>query len=297
MDNSSSLYHKLKDHAKRSEDKLRVNHPQAVLYLQKQGITPGKLHLHATKLLTSGALAGTLLLSSPVGLIASSIAAPTAKHEELSLVQREQRLSDELLRILPEYPSSLSPGLESKVSNVINSYWGLKAVPELEGNRLNHNYGYIGAEQHLPRFPGDSISKQGSYKEAGITPGKGAWGYISDSKKDMTIDELRTEKYYVAVQTLYLPNWDTDLKRLKEWYKYRKVLVVNPQNGRTVVARIADAGPAKWTGKQFGGSPEVMGYLKMKDGKQKGMVVLYFVDDPDDKISLGPVERYNNYNE
>lgn len=134
-------------------------------------------------------------------------------------------------------------------------------------------------------------------KEAGITPKTGAWGYIADSKRDMNIDELRTEKYYVAVQTMYLPNWNTDTKRLKQWYKYRKVLVVNPKNGRTVVAKIADAGPAKWTGKQFGGSPEVMGYLKLKDGEQKGMVVLYFIDDPKDQISLGPVERYNNYNE
>ena len=35
-----------------------------------------------------------------------------------------------------------------------------------------------------------------------------------------------------------------------------------------------------------------MDYLQMKDGKQRGPVVLFFVDDPDGKIPLGPLE-YN----
>jgi len=297
VSNIRGLHQKLKEHAKQSEAKLINRHPHAVAYLNKQGVTPGKLRDHATKLLASGALAGTMLLSSPAGLLASSIAIPSPKHEELSLIQKEQRISEELTSLLPEHPSSLVPELEQTISQIIKTYWGINAVPELEGNRLNYDYGYIGAEQHLPRYPGDSVSQQGPYQKAGITPNTGAWGYISESKKDLDIEELRTEKYYVAVQTMYLPNWNTDTKRLKEWYKYRKVLVVNPKNGRTVVAKIADAGPAKWTGKQFGGSPEVMGYLKLKDGEQKGMVVLYFVDDPEDRISLGPVERYNNYNE
>ncbi len=65
---------------------------------------------------------------------------------------------------------------------------------------------------------------------------------------------------------------------LREWYKYRKVLVVNPDNGKTIVAVIADAGPAAFTGKHFGGSPEVMAYLGFNVGMQKGPVVLFFVD-------------------
>ena len=99
------------------------------------------------------------------------------------------------------------------------------------------------------------------------------------------------EKYYVAVQTLYLPGWNKEQPALKEWYKYRKVLVINPNSGRSVVAVIADAGPADWTGKQFGGSPEVMEHLEYVSGKRKGPVILMFIDDPQNKIKLGPVER------
>lgn len=48
---------------------------------------------------------------------------------------------------------------------------------------------------------------------------------------------------------------------LRDWYKHRKVLIVNTENGNAVVAAIGDSGPAAWTGKQFGGSPEVMEHL------------------------------------
>jgi hypothetical protein len=66
--------------------------------------------------------------------------------------------------------------------------------------------------------------------------------------------------------------------------------VVNPDNGKAVVAVIGDAGPAAWTGKHLGGSPEVMVYLERKDGRQRGPVLYFFVDDPDDTIPLGPIE-------
>ena len=100
------------------------------------------------------------------------------------------------------------------------------------------------------------------------------------------------EKYYVAVQTLYLPDWETRLNYLRDWYKHRKVVVANPRTGRAIIAVVADSGPAYWTGKHFGGSPEVMNYLESKDGRQKGPVILFFVDDPEDKVPLGPLE-YN----
>jgi len=63
-------------------------------------------------------------------------------------------------------------------------------------------------------------------------------------------------------------------------------------NGNVVIADIADSGPAAWTGKHFGGSPEVMDYLGGSRYK-KGPVVVFFVDDPKNEVPLGPVE-YNS---
>ena len=91
---------------------------------------------------------------------------------------------------------------------------------------------------------------------------------------------------------MYLPDWNTRQPYLKDWYKHRKVFIVNTENGNAVVAAIADSGPAAWTGKQFGGSPEVMQTLGGNKYK-KGPVITFFVDDPENKISLGLVE-YNN---
>ena len=128
-------------------------------------------------------------------------------------------------------------------------------------------------------------------KDEGMAPGRGAWGYFASSKSDLSKEGVEREKWYAVVQTLYLPDWKTRLPYLRDWYKYRKVLIVNTTNGNAVVADIADSGPAAWTGKHFGGSPEVMNYLGGSRYK-KGAVVVFFVDDPENKVPLGPVE-YN----
>jgi hypothetical protein len=148
---------------------------------------------------------------------------------------------------------------------------------------LNTTYGYIGAEQHLARYPGDNMSVHPKLPQLdeGMAPGLGAWGYVP----------AEDEKWYAVVQTLYLPDWAERQPYLSNWYKYRKVLIVNTINGNAVVADIADSGPAAWTGKQFGGSPEVMNYLGGPRYK-KGPVVVFFVDDPNNQVPLGPVD-YN----
>jgi hypothetical protein len=110
----------------------------------------------------------------------------------------------------------------------------------------------------------------------------------------LTPDLIETEKWYSVVQTLYLPGWNSRQPYLRDWYKYRKLMILNTKNGNAVVTAIADSGPAAWTGKHFGGSPEVMEYLGGSRYK-KGAVLVFFVDDPENKIKLGPVD-YNKIN-
>ena len=66
------------------------------------------------------------------------------------------------------------------------------------------------------------------------------------------------------------------------------MLVVNPVSGQAVVVDIADAGPAEWTGKQLGGSPEVMDDLGLSSGPRQGWVLYYFIQDQ--SVPLGPVK-------
>ncbi len=171
----------------------------------------------------------------------------------------------------------------------------------MDGRRLNRNYGLIGAEQHLARYPGDSLSTHFDpglsgdedkklYWQSGMAPGLGAWRYFASSKDTMTKKDIDREKYYIAVQTFLSKDFNKRFSEYRDFFKYRKMLIVNPNNGRAIVTDIADAGPAEWTGKHLGGSPEVMHYLERFDGSLRGPVLCFFIDDPQDSVPLGPVK-------
>jgi len=280
--NTSKLYLGLQKQAEISEKKLRKRHPHAVTFFQKHGITPGKIRQHAARVAASVGLTGAMLFAQP--LTQQVLSTPTHQIAALTANQLRKELSNQLATLLPKDVTPLTAAQEDTIANEIKTIWGIDAAATLQGERLNRSYGFIGAEQHLARFPGDSVEN--------MAPGRGAWGYFANSQQELTRDLIEKEKWYVAVQTLYLPDWQTRLNYLRDWYKYRKVLVVNPANGKTVVADVAESGPADFTGKHYGGSPEVMEYLGLNVHMQKGAVVLFFVNDPNNEIPLGPVE-YN----
>ncbi|MDP2632180.1 MAG: hypothetical protein Q8P25_00465 [Candidatus Curtissbacteria bacterium] len=292
-----SLKEALQVHNKRAKENLGKRHPHAQRFFQIKGVDLGKIRHHSAKILTAGALAGTLLLGAPGNPTSLKIPPLPAKWVN-ALTERGWALPEDpqgflvshLTEIIPKNPCPLPPEEEKRIGLFIERLTGIRARTSLEGERLNVCYGLIGAEQHLPRFPGDSIWQHDEFQNSGITPGLGAWGYFARSRSELNPLDVQREKYYVAVQTLYLPDWEKRLPYLRDWYKYRKVLVLNPKTGQAVVASIADAGPASWTGKQFGGSPEVMYQLGLGGGPRKGAVLLLFVDDPENKVQLGPVD-------
>lgn len=175
--------------------------------------------------------------------------------------------------------------LEQQLSDILD----FEVTAELDEHRLNHSLGIMGGEQHLQRFAGDVLSQHDAYQEAGIAPGRGAFGWFTENGK-LSEKAIQQEKYYFAVQTLYLPEWNTSYKDLKPWYKFRKMIMINPSESMAVVGVVGDAGPAQWVKKQFGGSPEVIREGKVWSPKSKGKIILWFVDDPEDKIPLGPID-------
>lgn len=273
-------------------------YPDVDKYLRGKGIDLGKIREHSAKIIGAGALTGTLLFAPPGNLkdlppLSEIISSIKGISTDPGSNLPQKFLIDLLKGILPERARSLSIDEEKKLEQVFEKIIGVKAKADLEGEHLNTTYGYIGAEQHLARYPGDTIYNHPKIAvgDEGMAPGLGAWGYFAPSKESLTASLEETEKWYAVVQTLYLPDWNKRARYLREWYKYRKVLIVNTNNGNAVVAAIADSGPAAWTGKHFGGSPEVMEYLGGPRYK-KGPVTVFFVDDPENKIPLGPVD-YN----
>ncbi|MEK7526121.1 MAG: hypothetical protein AAB546_01435 [Patescibacteria group bacterium] len=282
-----------------AKQKFQVSFPHAHQYLLEKGLDLSKIRDYSSKLLTTSVLAGSLLFSpagqtkmlpSPLEIV-NKFQKDTADNS----VPAKKQLIESLNSILPDRPRPLSQDEEKFLEQVFDGVLGIKAKATLEGEHLNTTYGYIGAEQHLRRYPGDSVANHMGYSSTvlkeGIAPGLGAWGYFAPSKEALSDDLVDTEKWYAVVQTLYLPDWARRQPYLRDWYKYRKVLILNTVNGNAVVAAVADSGPAAWTGKHYGGSPEVMEYLGGSKYK-KGKVILFFVDDPQNKVQLGPVD-YN----
>lgn len=263
-----------------------LEHPAAVGFFARSGLIAHELRLKSTRLLAGAGLTGALLISpmTPVTTpVSTQIVAPT------STQSMTDALKNSLQAITPHTPTKLEPETASKIEEAIYSTTGLRAKAVLDGQELNNQVGYIGYEQHLRRYPGDSLIAHDDEQIAGVAPGLGAWGYFTKNQSTFTTQDYLREKYYAVAQTLYLPNWNQDFTKLRDWYKYRKVVIVNPTNGTAVVADIGDAGPAKWTGKQFGGSPEVMKALDLHLGSRKGLVLFLFLEDPDNQVPLGPL--------
>lgn len=247
----------------------------------------------AVRTAAAGALAGTLALTGPLPkdgntniTVSTSTLTPAKEvHPEMPEVPksraayRKKNLAQQLMQVLPSRVGPLSEKVEAEVGRILHEYLNINAKAQLKNFRLNTSYGYIGAEQHLPRFPGDSATQHGGWASSGITRTLGAWGYVPD----------HFEAYYFAVQTFVSPMWQKNYQLTYDWFKWRKMVAVNPKTGEAVIGVVADAGPAVWTGKQFGGSPEVMEALGLHKGPRKGEVILFFVDDIENKVPLGPV--------
>lgn len=298
---SEFLRNKLKLKSLEVKKSFAEKYPEADKFFKDRGLDLGKIREHSAKVITTGALTGTLLFAPPT--LASNLPPLTQVFQNLSELEKgpsdvpqQQTLLSSLKSILPQKVGPLDRSTEKTLEQVFSQYIGVNTKANLEGEHLNTTYGFIGAEQHLMRYPGDTMATHPKLaeKDEGMAPGRGAWGYFTRSKSDMTKVDVEREKWYAVVQTLYLPDWNSRQPFLRDWYKYRKVLIVNTLNGNAVVADIADSGPAAFTGKQFGGSPEVMNYLGGSRYK-KGPVVIFFVDDPQNQVPLGPVE-YNNVN-
>ncbi len=249
-----------------------------------------------SKQLVVGSLGGLILLTSPAIQQLSKPSISFANEQIAKNIDKKVFLISDLSKILPFQMRALSTDEEEKIANVLSRTFGIKVTPELNGKRLNRSYGLIGAEQHLARYPGDNMDNHFDRQEdankfysSGMAHGLGAWGYFAPSINDFTKKDNEKEKYYIAVQTFLIQDYNKRVAEYRDFFKFRKMLVVNPNNGKAIVAVIGDSGPSEWTGKQLGGSPEVMDYLERFDGSQRGPVLYFFILDPEDKVPLGPI--------
>jgi hypothetical protein len=289
---------------KHSEDlllELEDKHKDTIKWLSSKGINPGKIARSGSKGALAGLAAGFVMLSTGLAPHQSEPQPKNSPHIDLNQIVGdiksrqvlEQKFIENFKLNLPKNKNNLTGDESSKLAQSVSEISGFSVKNELSGYTLNTNFGKIGLEQHLPRYPGETIhdhfeSSAGAnrYGKSGITRNRGAFGYFANNKFELTPEAVEKEKYYVVVQTFAIDGWGKN-KAMRDWFKHRKVLVVNTENGKAAVGVIADSGPARWTGKSFGGSPELMDQIGMYQGNRKSKVLVFFVDDHDNSVKLG----------
>jgi len=265
-------------------------------WIARHRVIQEKIWAKHAKHLALGSL-GLLLLAAPHQPITPITTLAQSREDILKGFDQNVLLAEQLGQQVPKEVKPLELREESAILSLLSQNFGFKVRAEIDSIRLNRNYGLIGGEQHLYRYPGDNLYAHADstvdwamYGSAGIAPGLGAWGYFANSKQELSeLIKLR-EKYYLAIQTFLVPGYAENVDKFRNFFKFRKMLVVNPKTGQAVVAVIGDAGPAQWTGKHLGGSPEVMDALGLGTGSRKGAVLYFFIDDPKDEVLLGPIK-------
>ncbi len=312
----------LTDQLELIQKQFKVKHRNLLRWSARQGYTLHFLSEHASKAAVSAGLVGGLLAGTPQfiaspmpGQEAGHILSTSTKSEpmqlsqstesarqkhQLTVVAMQQKQADQQQEIMQHLlsASQVSPAELNAdgAADMVSQLTGIPATAELEGFRLNTSLGRIGAEQHLRLYPGQTLEEHFSssqerlaFQSSGFAPGAGAYGSFAPSAAAVTPQTIQREKYYVAIQTFLSPNWKGNVNQTYNWFRYRKIVIYHPITQKAVVAVVGDAGPALSTGKNYGGSPEVMSALSTHDGYGSSPVMMFFVDDPDNQIPLGPV--------
>lgn len=286
----------LKEYYEQLKKKFHTTHGGASDWLRQQSLKVEDFRLKSQQILAVGSLAGTMGMHPGMnGLDQQALQRlhppeEDKNHQLLAQITQEERqlILDKLKSMVLLPPGHLNSEDELYVTQQLSDLLGFSVTAELEGHRLNHSIGVMGGEQHLRRFPTDTLSSHDAYQESGIAPNRGAFGWFTENG-ELTEQAIQREKYYFAVQTMYLPDWNTNNAELKPWYKFRKMIAINPAEEMAVVGVVGDAGPAAWVKKQFGGSPEIIREGKIWSQNSRGRVILLFVDDEADAVPLGPI--------
>jgi hypothetical protein len=290
----SSQLEQLQELYQHLKDRFHTTHDTASSWLRERSMNVEDFRTASQQLLAVTSLAGAVAMHKPVDTqVLEQLQSEPTEHHNRWLVEvtadEHQEILNKMKSFVTSPPGHLPRQEELYLEQQLTDMLGFEVLAELEGHRLNHSIGIMGGEQHLKRFPTDTLEQHDAVREAGIAPNRGAFGWFTDQGQ-LTAKAIEREKYYFAVQTLYLPDWNTNHAQLKPWYKFRKMIAINPAEEVAVVGVVGDAGPALSVKKQFGGSPEVIREAKIWSPKARGRVLLFFVDDPNDEIPLGVID-------
>jgi len=225
-------------------------------------------------------------LASSQNTTTSSLPSPVAQwvsaEEHRSIMEK---LCTTVKQPAGKLPREQSLYLEQQLTDLM----GFEVASELDGYQLPHTLGAMSALPHLKRHQQDDLAQHLLYQEAGLSDHRSSFGWFTEMGQ-LTAEAVAREQYYVSLQIDLLSEWGINAQALKAWYKYRKVVVINPFQERAMVAVVGDFGPGDWIQHQFGGSPEIIRQLEVWDVLSQGRVFVFFVNDPEEKVPLGLID-------
>ena len=172
-------------------NEIQEKHQEVGEWLKDHEKDVSSLSKGLSETIATSAATGILLLSSsslpvkPDSFITASettISESATKTKVQSTEDPGAVIAAKLAEILPSKPRQLNEEEMKKVEDTVKESFGLDAKGVLDGYKLNTNYSYMGGEQHLVRFQGDTLARHvrnssewAMFGPAGMAPGRGAW--------------------------------------------------------------------------------------------------------------------------
>lgn len=227
-----------------------------------------------------------------------SSALPPAQLQDLyaELTHEEHDAVIEKMTSIAQQPAGHLPRQdELYLEQQLTDWFGFEVVAELESVRLPHSIGTMQAVPHLRRHPTDLLKDHTRCLDAGLKQTRSGFGWFTELGQ-LTPASILQETYYFAVHAQFISGWKGSPYLLKNWLKFRKMVMINPTEQRAVIGCIGDFAPAEWMQYQFGGSPEVIQDGKVWSPQTRGHVLLFFINDPMNQVQLGPLDlRYDSH--
>lgn len=272
-----------------AEREFKIEHPEINTFLDQQSV-PFLSWKHRSLPESAGAAS-----PSPAALdaqIAQDVrqASPSETRKLAENISAEERAAvlDKLRATLLLTPGQIEASSLLYLEQQLTELLGFTVSGSLENHSLTFHTGIIESLPHLRRFPTDSLPMHQRYVEAGLAHHRGIYGWFMSDSSLSAQDELR-ERYFVSLPISTIPEWQTQTQVTSQWFKYRKVIVINPFDARAVVACVADNKATSHLQYQFGGSPELIREGLFWSPTALGKVCVMFVDDQLDLIPLGPI--------
>lgn len=174
--------------------------------------------------------------------------------------------------------------LEQQLSDI----FGFEVTSKLDDHKLPFTLGTMAAAPHQRRYPKDKLGEHNRYPEAGMTQTRSSFGWMLEAGQ-LSATATKQEQYGLSLPLAYLPEWQQDYSQLKDWYRYRKMLVINPFELKAIIASVINIDLVSTLKYQFAGTPELIRAGFIWSPKASGRVLVFFINDEPDNIKVGPI--------